>query len=323
MTLNWTIIGTGTIANEMATAFNKNHTNIYGVFSRNKEKVEDFANRYLIDKRFNDLEDVFLDKNVDAVYIATPHNTHFDIAKQALINGKHVFMEKAITLNKTDLDILETLAFEKNLILMEAMTIVHMPLMKELKKKISQGELGDIKNISVTHGSFKPYDEKNRFFNPDLGGGVLLDMGVYGVTGAMYFMNKYPDDVHSFVDFAPTTVDEQSVTILYNSNGEMATVSVSLQAKQPKALTISGTKGYFRIHDYPRADSGVWYHTETGKTEELKLGKTEDALFYEILDFEEVVKQPGKLNIYKQITDDVFKIFEEMKKDWSKQISNK
>lgn len=322
MTVNWTIIGTGVIANEMATAFNQNNRNIYGVFSRNTDKTRQFANKYGINHEFSELSDVFSDDLVDAVYIATPHNTHFDIAKQAIAHGKHVLMEKAITLNKADLDTLEQLAQQHHVVLLEAMTLVHMPLIKKIKSLITENLLGDIKHINVTLGSVKPYDPKNRFFNPDLGGGVLLDMGVYALSGVRYFMSEQPNNIQSFVDYAPTGVDEQSVTILHNQSGEMATVSVSLQAKQPKALTISGTKGYIQIPEYPRAQEASWYHVDTEKTERISEGNTDDALFYEIADFESIINNSDNLQQYKGITDDVFSIFEEMKKSWSEQKAN-
>ncbi|MHC3983243.1 Gfo/Idh/MocA family oxidoreductase [Weissella cibaria] len=117
MIVNWTIVGTGIIAHEMATVFNKNDREIYGVFGRNSKKVKQFASDYGVVHQFNSLDDVFSDDNVDAVYIATPHNTHFDIAKQAIEHGKHVLMEKAITLNKSDLDQLEDLAQQHNVIM--------------------------------------------------------------------------------------------------------------------------------------------------------------------------------------------------------------
>lgn len=316
MTLNWAIIGTGVIANEMATTFNKHHRDIYAVFSRHADKTAVFSDKYGISKTFNSLNDVFSDTKVEAVYIATPHNTHFDIAKQALMNGKHVLMEKAITMNKHDLEQLQKLATKKHLLLMEAMTLVHMPLMKKLKSLIDDGLLGEIKTINVTFGSHKTYEAQNRFFNPKLGGGALLDIGVYAFAGARYFMSSQPTDINSFVKYASTGVDEQSVTILNNTRNEMATVSLSLQAKQPKALTISGSKGYFRILEFPRAQEAVWYHTESGQTELIESGHTKDALFYEISDFESGINNPKKLTVYATITTDVFSIFENMKQHW-------
>ena len=319
MTVNWTIIGTGAIAHEMATVFNQNNRKIYGVFSRNADKVNHFASKYGIAHQFNSLDNVLSDDNVDAVYIATPHNTHFDIAKQAIEHGKHVLMEKAIALNQADLNRLENLAQKHNVILLEAMTLVHMPLAKKIKSIITEGLLGKVKHINVAHGSVKPYDAKNRFFNPDLGGGVLLDMGVYGISGARYFMSEQSNNVQSFVDYAPTGVDEQAVTILHNQSGESATVSISLQAKQPKALTISGTKGYIRIPEYPRAQLAEFYHVDNETTEIISEGSTENALFYEILDFESIIDDPSSLQKYQTITDDVFSIFEQMKTSWSQQ----
>lgn len=319
MNVNWVIIGTGVIANEMATALQKNNHKIYGVFSRNIDKTAKFANKYGINNEFTNLLDVFSDDNVDTVYIATPHNTHFDIARQAIEHGKHVLMEKAIVLNKQNLDCLEQLAEKYNVVLLEAMTLVHMPLLKKIKSMIDNRVLGNIKHINVTLGSVKPYDPKNRFFNPDLGGGALLDMGVYGVSGARYFMSEQPDNVQSFVDYSPTGVDEQSVTIIHNRLGETATVSISLQAKQPKELTISGTKGYIRISEYPRAQKAIWYHDKTGEIETITDGKTEDALFYEIEDFEKMLTNREISKEYTDITENVFSIFEDIKHSWIQQ----
>jgi len=132
-------------------------------------------------------------------------------------------------------------------------------------------------------------------------------------------MSDQPNNVQSFVDYAPTGVDEQAVTILHNKVGESAMVSVSLQAKQPKALTISGTKGYITIPEYPRAQSANFYHVDSDTTESITEGITENALFYEILDFESVITDPSSIQNYKTITDDVFAIFEHMKKSWSQQ----
>ena len=124
------------------------------------------------------------------------------IMKKALENGKHILVEKSITLNSSELCEMISLANERGLILAEAMTIWHMPIYKELWKIIENGELGKVQMIQLNFGSYKEYNMKNRFFNMDLAGGALLDIGVYALSIARSFMESKPDQVLSQVKFA-------------------------------------------------------------------------------------------------------------------------
>ena len=133
-TLNWAILGTGTIANEMAASMQKHGRPAYAVGNRTYEKAKAFGQKYGIQKVYADFQEMFIDPEVDIIYIATPHNKHFEFMKQALENGKHILVEKSITLNSAELDETMALAKEKGLVMAEAMTIYHMPLYKKRKK---------------------------------------------------------------------------------------------------------------------------------------------------------------------------------------------
>lgn len=316
MTINWAIIGTGTIANEMAATLLKNGKHVTGVFGRHFEKTQAFAEKYHIPKQFTTLAALFSNQYIDAIYIATPHNTHFELAKQALLHDKHVLVEKAITVNQTELTELYRIAHDHHTIIMEAMTFLHMPLIKKVKSMIADGGLGTIKTINVTFGSHKVYDVTNRFFNADLAGGALLDIGGYAFTAARYFMSEQPNKIATFVNYFETGVDEQSVTIMSNSHNELASMSLSMQAKQPKALTISGTEGYIRVCDFPRSQKATWYHTASQTTEYLQVGDAQQSLCYEIEDFEHSVTHPVENQIYQDMTHDVFMIFEVVQSQW-------
>ena len=128
--LNWAVIGTGVIANEMAQALQRMDKTLYGVANRTQAKAIDFAKKYGVKKVYDEIDEVFDDENVDIIYLATSHNTHYQFMKKALEHGKHLFVEKSITLNSRELDEMIALAKEKNLILAEAMTIWHMPIYK-------------------------------------------------------------------------------------------------------------------------------------------------------------------------------------------------
>ena len=168
---------------------------------------------------------------------------HIEYLRKALKAGKHVLCEKSITLNSDELDEAIALAEENHVILAEAMTIFHMPIYKELNKIIESGKLGDLKLIQMNFGSYKEYDMTNRFFNRNLAGGAMLDIGVYALSFVRWFMSSRPTEILSQVKYAPTGVDEQASILLKNKEEEMATVILSLHAKQPKRGTIAFDKG--------------------------------------------------------------------------------
>ena len=138
--------------------------------------------------------------------------------KKAINHGKHILVEKSITLNSDELNEALTLADEKNVVVGEAMTIFHMPIYKELKRIIDSGTLGKINLITMNFGSFKEYDMQNRFFNRNLAGGAMLDIGVYALSFVRWFMESKPDVVLSQYNPAPTGVDESSVFVLKNAS---------------------------------------------------------------------------------------------------------
>ncbi len=313
---NWAILGCGNIANDFARDMGKMGGQVYSVANRTYEKAVDFAKKYEIEKVYENIDDIFFDENVDIVYIATPHNKHIEYILKALQNDKHVLCEKAITLNSEELNKAVNLANEKNLILAEAMTIYNMPLYNELEKIIGSGKLGNFRLAQVNFGSFKEYDMTNRFFNMDLAGGALLDIGVYALSCVRMFMTEYPDDIQSQVKFAVTGADEQSNIILKNSKEELASVTLSLHAKQPKRATICYDMGYIEIFEYPRADSATIYYTEDNRTEIIKAGDISNALCYEIKNMENAIIS-GKNTMRLGHTVDVMNIMTTLRNQWN------
>ena len=229
--IKWAVLGTGVIANEMAAALAKDGRNIYAVGNRTHSKAVAFAEKYGIEKVYDDFEEMFTDPDVDVIYITTPHNTHLPFMEKALRGGKHVLAEKSITLNSAELERVRALAKEKKLILAEAMTIYHMPLYRKLREILASGRLGKVNLITMNFGSFKEYDMQNRFFNRNLAGGAMLDIGVYALSFVRWFMESKPDVVLSQYNPAPTGVDESSVFVLKNAEAQMATVALSLHSK--------------------------------------------------------------------------------------------
>ena len=316
--INWAVLGCGVIANEMAVALQKQGRHIYAVGNRTREKAVLFAEKYGIKKVYEQYQEMFTDPEVDAIYITTPHNTHISFMKQAIANGKHVLVEKAITLNSGELSEALSLATEKGVIVAEAMTIFHMPIYRRLHEILQSGKLGAVNLMTVNFGSFKEYDMNNRFFNKNLAGGAMLDIGVYALSLCRWFMASKPEQVKSIVKMAPTGVDEQAGLLLMNAEGQMATIMLSLHSKQPKRGMISCEKGYIEIMEYPRACEARITYTENGETELVQAGRREDALLYELTDMENAIaSHAGKQEeLYLEYTKDVMELMTACRKEW-------
>ena len=314
--LNWAVLGTGVIANEMAAGLQKMGKSLYAVGNRTHSKGVAFAGKYGIGKVYDTIDEMFTDENVDIIYITSPHNTHYGFMKKALENGKHLLVEKSITLNSQELDEMIALAKEKNLVLAEAMTIWHMPLYKELWRIVGSGELGKVQMITVNFGSFKEYNMENRFFNRNLAGGSMLDIGVYALSIVRSFMDEAPDSVVSQWRPAPTGVDEQATVLLQNSAGQMATVALTMHSKQPKRAMISFEKGYIEIMEFPRADKAVITDAVTGARREVAAGETANALYYELTDMENAVTTGNADEMKLRYSKDVMDIMTTLREDW-------
>ena len=312
---NWATLGCGVIAHQLAEAMQKEGRTLYGVANRTHAKAVSFAEKYGVAKVYDKIDDLFADENVDVIYISTPHNTHSSYLREALKHGKHVLCEKSITLNEQELEEAVALAKENHVVLAEAMTIYHMPLYKKLHELAESGVLGQLRMIQLNFGSYKEYNMTNRFFNRSLAGGALLDIGVYALSFARWFLSETPDQILSQVKAAPSGVDEQAGILLMNPCQEMATIALSLHAKQPKRGMIAYDKGYIEIYEYPRAEKAVITFTEDGRQEEISCGKTEDALRYEIDDMEKALS--GEVNeMHLDYTADVMKIMTKIRESW-------
>ena len=312
---NWASLGTGVIANELAQALGALGGKLYSVANRTYDKGVAFAEKYGIEKLYEEIDQVFEDPEVDIIYISTPHNTHINYLRKALAAGKHVLCEKSITLNSEELAEAIQLAEENHVKLAEAMTIFHMPIYRKLSEIVESGKLGPLKVIQMNFGSYKEYDMTNRFFNRNLAGGALLDIGVYALSFVRWFMTSQPTEMVSQVKLAPTGVDEQAGILLTNAEGEMATVTLSLHAKQPKRGTIAYDKGYIELYEYPRGQKAVITYTEDGSQEIIKAGETAKALQYEVLDMEAAVAGENDYT-YLNYSRDVMDLMTQLRKDW-------
>lgn len=311
----WASLGCGVIGHQLAQALASLGGGLYAVGNRTQSKAQAFAAQYGILKVYERMEDVFTDPNVDIIYISTPHNTHINYLLPALAAGKHVLCEKSITLNSEELMRAVEAARAHDVVLAEAMTIYHMPIYRRLREIMASGSLGPLRMIQMNFGSFKEYDRKNRFFNRSLAGGAMLDIGVYALSFVRYFLTSQPTEVLSQVKYAPTGVDEQASILLKNAEEEMAAITLSLHAKQPKRGTIAFENGYVEMFEYPRGERAVITWTADGRREEIAAGSTADALKYEVLDMEAVVAGERD-DMHLDYTVDVMELMTQIRRSW-------
>ena len=312
--LKWGILGPGSIARDFAQALNRVNGEVYAVASRNKERAEKFARENNVKKAYGSYDEIIKDKDIDVVYIATPHSNHYEYIIKSLNNNKHVLCEKAITVNERELEEALKIARENNLVLEEAMTLFHMPLYKKVIKKINKEDLGKVNMVQVSFGSFKEYDENNRFFNLDLAGGALLDIGTYALSFARYFLSSMPEEILSTVKKAKTGVDEESGIILKTKEDEIATISLAFRSKMPKRGIVSCDNGFITIDNFPRANKATINYLD-GKVEVIECGEEEKALDYEVIFMEEKINENKESNSL-DLTYDVTKIMNKVRKDW-------
>ncbi|WP_100486689.1 Gfo/Idh/MocA family protein [Sporolactobacillus pectinivorans] len=310
----WAIIGPGSIASEFADTVHAAGRKIYAVGSRNLERAKAFADAHHIEKAYGDYDEMLKDPNIDIIYLSTPHSNHYDYLVKSLKNGKHVLCEKAITVSSEQLDPVIRLAKEKHLVVAEAMTIYHMPLYRKLKEMVASGKIGELKMVQVSFGSLKPYDTKSRFFNMNLAGGALLDIGTYALSFARFFLSSQPDEVLTTVKTFETGVDESSGIILKNSDDQMAVVALTMRAKLPKRGIITGDKAYITVDNFPRADQATLAYPD-GTTETVDAGETAKAMAYEYEDMNAAVLGERSEDTL-SLTSDVISIMTHVRNQW-------
>lgn len=313
--INWAIVGPGGIAADFSKALNEVNGTIYGVWARNLQKAEAFAEKFSIQHVYKEANDLFQDENIDVVYIATPHSIHYGYIMEALENGKHVLCEKAITMNSKQLHDIVTLAKEKELIVAEAMTLYHMPLYKELRQIVASGRIGTVKMVHVTFGSCKEDDPSNRFFNPDLAGGAILDIGTYALSFTRFFLSSQPNEIVTTVKKYETGVDEQSGIVLKNDKDELAVIALAMRAKLPKRGIVTGDLGFITVDNFPRAQEATITNTLDGSVEVIKGGDTEKALHYEVEAMNSLIQNKEE-NWTLPLSIQVMTIMDEVRRQW-------
>jgi predicted dehydrogenase len=245
--LRWGILGTGGIARSFADDLRLTDSGVVAaVGSRTRESADRFADQFGVDRRHASYESLVADRDVDVIYIATPHPMHRDNALLALRAGKHVLVEKAFTMNAAQAREIVALARERDLFAMEAMWTRFLPHVAVIRDWLARGLLGDIVTVTADHGQWFAEDAGFRLFAPELGGGALLDLGVYPVSFASMVLGS-PRAILALSDPAFTGVDAQTSMLFGYDSGAQAVLTCTLRAKSPTRAAIVGTAARIEV----------------------------------------------------------------------------
>lgn len=246
-TIRWGILGTGNIARQFATGLSfLKDAELVAVGSRSQASADAFADSFGVPHRHPRYEALAGDPDVDAVYIATPHSLHKDNALLCLQAGKAVLCEKPFTINALEAQEVVSLAREKGLFLMEAVWTRFFPLMARLRSMLADGAIGEVRMLHADFGFRTGFNPEGRLFKPALGGGALLDVGVYTLSLASMVFGK-PARVTGLAHLGETGVDEQAAMVLGYREGGLAVLSTAIRTTTPQEATLMGSDGMIRI----------------------------------------------------------------------------
>ncbi|TNE72435.1 Gfo/Idh/MocA family oxidoreductase [bacterium] len=253
--IRWGILGLGKIAHKFAQdLLLSEHAVLYAVASRSQEKAVDFGTQYQAKACYSSYEAMLEDPNVDVVYIATPHVNHFEWTLKSLQMGKHVLCEKPMGMNAKQVELVKAEAEKRNLFLMEGIWTRFIPMTEKLLQLLNENLLGKLISIRADFGFKAPFDLNKRIYNKSLGGGSLLDIGIYPIYLSLLLFGK-PKTVQASARFTSTQVDATCMMMFGYDAGQKAMLESTIETTTPTEAYIFGTEG--SIHLHPR-----FHHTE-------------------------------------------------------------
>jgi len=244
----WGILGTGNIASQFARGLTAlDDAELVAVGSRTADSAEAFGERFSAPRRHSSYAALASDPDVDAIYVATPHPLHHDNTIMCLESGKAVLCEKPFAINATEAQSMIATARARGVFLMEAMWTRFLPHIVRLRELLAAGTIGEVRMLQVDFGFRTSFNPQGRLFDPALGGGALLDVGIYPVSLASMILGT-PQRVTGMAHLGETGVDEQSAMIFGYAGGQLALLSQAIRTNSPHEALLLGTVGKIRVH---------------------------------------------------------------------------
>ncbi|HEY5687023.1 MAG TPA: Gfo/Idh/MocA family oxidoreductase [Yeosuana sp.] len=289
-TIRWGIMGLGNIAHKFAQDLIKiEHSQLYAVASRTKEKAAEFASKYGVSQIYGSYEELVNDANIDAIYIATPHTLHKENTLLCLEKGIAVLCEKPFAMNASEVDMMISKAKEKKVLLMEALWTSFLPHYQYGLKELKNKTYGNLLKMEASFGFFREFDNDSRLFKKSLGGGSLLDIGIYPIFAAFSAVGK-PESIEATATFFENGADSSCDMIFNYKNGLKAYLKSSLLEDLPTEAIFYCEKGTIKINRQFHCPSTITI-TVDGKEEHLDFHYQTIGYNYEIEHFNELLRQ--------------------------------
>lgn len=285
------IVGTGTIAHRFAEAIkNVDNAELVAVASRTKENAEKFGCEFDIPVRFDSYEKMALSDVIDAAYIAVPHSGHIGCSCLMMNNGKHVLCEKPMAVNSKEAEEMFRCARENNVLLMEAMWARLVPGTIKMLELVENGVLGDILGVEGKFCYSMDEDEMDHHvFKRENGGGSLLDVGVYGLNFASWYLGKDIETINAQSDIY-NGVDSHTCVLLKYKNGAIADISSAILLRKPNEGYVYGNKGYARLLRF-YAPQEIDIYLNNGETVKIPVPYAGNGFEEQIAHFSECVSK--------------------------------
>lgn len=267
--IRWGIVGPGRIAENVVRDFPLvEGARAFAVGSRSPERAADFARRHGLERAHGSYAELIADPDVDVLYIATPHPQHHAVAVAALKAGKALLVEKAFTATVAGAAEVADLARATGRFVMEAMWTRFQPAVVRLRELVADGAIGEVRSVQADLGVKRAFDPADRLFAPELGGGALLDLGVYVVSFAQMLLGA-PETVAVTGSRFPNGADADAALLLGWADGRSATLTVSLRAPMPGAARVFGTEGWIDVLPRFHHPVTIVLHRDGGEPETI------------------------------------------------------
>lgn len=273
--IRWGILGTGTIAHQFASDLKRvENAELVAVGSRSLQSAEIFSGKFDIPLCFGSYDGLAACAEIDIIYIATPNNLHHPNTLLCLNHGKAVLCEKPFALNAKQASEMIGLARRKNLFLMDALWTKFLPHYQKMIEMVKSGELGEIKIVRANFGFQANAQPDSRLLNPELGGGSLMDIGIYNVFTALDILGE-PDEISVSITPTEQGIDEQCAVVFKYNNGAMASLFSSISANLETEVEICGTLGRLKLTAPFYSSTSVLEHDAEGKKTVIRTEKEE------------------------------------------------
>ncbi len=323
--IRWGILSTGHISGKFADALRiLPEAEISAVGSRNLETAKIFAGKHGIRNAYGSYSALADDPEVDVVYIGTPHSFHLENSVMCMRRGKSVLCEKALTINAREAEEMIRVAKEENVFLMEAMITRHVPLVKKIQNWIKSGEIGEVRMVNASRCLRREFKPSARQLNPKLGGGSLLDLGVYVISFASMIFEKPPESVFGYGHIGEFGSDEQGAALLKYDRGEIANLSFALRTDTGNEAYVYGTKGYIKIDEIFAVPTKATLFIDKKEYEVIEEPIISSGLIYEAKEVMRCIKEGLKESPYMPLKESlqIMQIMDKIRSHWELTYSN-